>query len=145
MARKKNFPALALVAATTLAGVPMFRQGDVAIVRVGDLPPNITPRKRDRGRVVLAYGEITGHAHAITDKAVVQFDAPNATEAARQLLASVGLTVEISEHNQPSFLDVPEGATIEHEEHTAIALDPGKYVIIRQREYAPEALRSVAD
>lgn len=143
--RKKNSKAIALTAAAALTGTVMFRQGDVAIIRVGDLPANPEARKRDHGRVVLAYGEVTGHAHAITDKAVVQYDAPNATEAARQLLASVGLTVEISEHNQPSFLDVPDGATIEHEEHAAIALDPGKYVVLRQREYAPEALRSVAD
>lgn len=146
MTHKKNYPSLALTAAAALAGVQMFRQGDVAIVRVSALPSGATPRKRDKGRVVLAYGEVTGHAHAIADRAVVQFDAPNATEAARLLLASVGIKGEVlSEHNQPSFLDVPECATIEHEEHTAIALDPGQYVVIRQREYAPEALRSVAD
>lgn len=114
----------------------ILRQGDVALVRVSALPSvALTERKRDRGAVVLAYGEQTGHSHAIADKAVVQFDAPNATDAATQLLASVGLTVELHAANAPSFLEVPEAATVEHQEHDPIALDPGTYVVLRQCEW----------
>lgn len=118
------------------AAPPSYRQGDVLILRVNALPADATKRSRDNGRVVLAYGEVTGHAHSITEKDVVQFDARNATDAARQLLASVGLTVEVSEHNAPSFLDVPTGAEVKHEEHGTIVLEPGQYVVLRQREWS---------
>jgi len=113
-----------------------YRQGDVLLVRVGDLPARRTPKPRDAGRVILAYGEVTGHAHAITERAVVHFDTPNATDAARQLLASVGLTVELGPESAPSFLDVPEAAELRHDEHGVIALEPGQYVVLRQREWS---------
>ena len=50
----------------------MYRQGDVAIFTAdeyaaifGSVPEKGTRVDRDKGRVVLAYGEVTGHAHAI--------------------------------------------------------------------------------
>lgn len=132
MIRTQN-AGLALVA---LAAAFVGRQGDVAIFRVAALPPGAMLRKRECGRIVLAHGEVTGHAHAIREQSVAHFDAPNATEAARQLLASVGLTIEITEHNAPSFLDVTVAATVQHEEHAALALDPGQYIVLRQREWS---------
>ena len=42
-----------------------YRQGDVWIERSEHrLSRNAKPRARDRGRVILAYGEVTGHARA---------------------------------------------------------------------------------
>jgi hypothetical protein len=56
------------------------RQGDVLLIPVDVLPADVLPVdvlpadvlpvgvkpiKRDGGRVVLAYGQVTGHAHAI--------------------------------------------------------------------------------
>lgn len=138
MARRRTVP---LAAAAAL----IVRQGDVALIRVTSLPANLTERKRDQGRVVLAYGEVTGHAHAIVEKGVVQFDAENATDAARQLLASVGLTVEVTEQSAPSFIEVPQDAAVVHEEHGTIPLPAGKYVKLQQREYSPVEIRTVAD
>lgn len=138
MARRRN-ATLAAVAAL------IVRQGDVALIRVNDLPANLTERKRDGGRVVLAYGEVTGHAHAITKKGVMQFDAENAVDAAKKLLASVGLTVEVTEQNAPTFIEVPSDASIVHEEHGTIDLPAGKYVKLQQREYSPVEIRTVAD
>lgn len=46
-----------------------YRQGDVLLVRVED-DVKARPHRgvaRDAGRIVLAYGEATGHAHAIAD------------------------------------------------------------------------------
>lgn len=114
----------------------IFRQGDILIALVACLPAGITAKPRDNGRVVLAYGEVTGHAHAITEKAVVHYEAENATDAAQQLLASVGLTIEVGAENAPTFLDVPNGATLAHEEHGAVTLEPGQYVVLRQREWS---------
>ena len=44
-----------------------YRQGDVLIVPVRSMPGGMARRERDGGRIVLAYGEVTGHAHAIFD------------------------------------------------------------------------------
>ena len=44
-----------------------FRQGDVGLIPVASLPDGAKKVPRDKGRIVLAYGEVTGHAHAIYD------------------------------------------------------------------------------
>lgn len=46
----------------------IYAQGDVLLRRVQELPTAATPLPLDRGHVVLAYGEVTGHAHAIDGK-----------------------------------------------------------------------------
>jgi hypothetical protein len=106
---------------------PRYRQGDVYLVKAdGDIPPAAQPITRDRGRVVLAYGEVTGHAHVIVSPEVELF--ATTAEAADRWLR-VG----------------PNGATLTHDEHAAIALEPGVYRVRIQREYSPEAIRRVAD
>lgn len=103
----------------------IFRQGDVLIRSVRhSLTPQAKPVPRDHGRIVLAYGEVTGHAHAIDDAMAELFE-----EKDGRIYLKVGAT----------------GATIRHEEHAAIALAPGTYEIIHQREYHPTELRRVAD
>ena len=102
----------------------MYRQGDVLIERVARINRD-KPMKREDGKVVLAHGEVTGHAHAIADEAVEQFqaDAPGVTH-----------------------LEIREAvAMLKHEEHGTIELPRGKYIVRRQREYSPEEIRSVAD
>lgn len=103
-----------------------YRQGDVLIVAVTSKPRNLEPIERDAGRIVLAYGEVTGHAHAIKAQNAALFRDP-------KLMAV--------------FLHVTgdEPALLEHEEHSTIALPPGDYEIIRQVEYTPEAILGVAD
>ncbi len=46
-----------------------IRQGDVLLIPVKRILDDATPVARDHGRVVLAYGEVTGHSHAIADPA----------------------------------------------------------------------------
>jgi hypothetical protein len=105
----------------------MYRQGDVLVIPVRSIPKSATPRKREAGRVILAHGEVTGHAHAIDDTT----HAPTA-----QLLdAPDGL----------AYLKVDEISRLVHQEHGSIELAPGRYKVIRQREYTPEAIRTVAD
>lgn len=47
----------------------IYRQGDVALVVVDEIPANVelVPRDKERG-VVLAEGEATGHAHRIPSR-----------------------------------------------------------------------------
>lgn len=100
----------------------MFRQGDVIVIPVQEIPEAATPVERDNGRVILAYGEVTGHAHAITNRMAKYF-----------------------EEEGQNFLELAEPATLDHEEHDTIHLPAGKYQVIRQREYSPDAIRNVAD
>lgn len=103
-----------------------YRQGDVLVERIGSLPAKCKKLDREHGRVVLAHGEVTGHAHAIADEHVDLFE----TEK------EAGVT----------FLEVRAAmAALKHDEHSTITLPPGNYRVTRQREYSPEAIRNVAD
>lgn len=102
------------------------RQGDVLIVGVKSIPKNVEPVAREQGRVILAHGEATGHAHAIKDKRAALFRDPK--------LAAVFMHVSG---------DAP--VALEHDEHSEIMVPPGSYRVIRQREYQPNAIRTVAD
>ena len=101
----------------------MYRQGDVLIRRVAEIPEGTVPVKRDAGRVVLAYGEVTGHAHAMTDGGV-----------------------ELLEAHPGRYLRVTAASDLRHEEHATIRVDPGVYEVVIQREYDDvEEWRQVAD
>lgn len=101
------------------------RQGDVIIERVQRIPGKVTPVERDNGKVILAYGEVTGNSHAVLDPDVELLSTADAAER---------------------FLRVgSQGATVVHEEHGPITLAPGNYRVRIQREYSPEAIRNVAD
>ncbi|MGP0091028.1 MAG: hypothetical protein ACLPKB_13865 [Xanthobacteraceae bacterium] len=104
----------------------MYRQGDVLLVRVRSIPQALEPVAREMGRVVLAHGEVTGHAHAIRDAHAAMFrDAKGGA----------------------IFMNVSGEAPValEHDEHDTIDVPPGTYRVIRQREYSPETVRDVAD
>ena len=102
----------------------IFRQGDVLIVRRSRRPSgDAKPIAREKGRIVLAHGEATGHAHAIKSPKASLFEV-----AGRVFLAVDGDVV-----------------ALEHEEHHTIEIPRGDWEIIRQREYSPEAIRMVAD
>ncbi len=106
----------------------IYRQGDVLIVATDSIPTNATPVARENGRIVLAHGEVTGHCHAI-----------DADE-----LAATFLTADMDEMAD-RFLRVEREVQVVHDEHDAIILPPGEYVVRRQREYTPERIVNVAD
>jgi hypothetical protein len=43
----------------------MYRQGDIMLRSVERIPSALKKVPLDKGRVILAYGEVTGHAHAV--------------------------------------------------------------------------------
>lgn len=94
----------------------LLAQGDILLIPIAvpaQLPLN--PEARDaQGRVVLAYGDVTGHAHAIHRGAVLFRDT-----------GTGGGLLQVHDG----------GAEVEHEEHAAIALDPGWWEVRRQREW----------
>lgn len=99
-----------------------YRQGDVLLKPVNEIPVGAVEAAPDGDRVVLAYGEVTGHAHAI-----------------EAMLAT------ILKHGGKEYLRVLPGAFLRHEEHAPIEIEPGAYEIVHQREYEPQSWRRVVD
>lgn len=93
----------------------IYRQGDVLIQQIEQLPPGANLVEWE-DRVILAYGEVTGHAHAIS----TNFAKMYTWEGDR-------------------LLKIEPGAKLVHEEHATIMLPEGFYKVIQQREYVPEA------
>lgn len=98
-----------------------YRQGDVLLIGIDKLPLNAA-KEESAGRIVLAFGELTGHAHAISE-----------------------LEAEAYTSNDRRYLVVAEHATLKHEEHDGISLPRGIYRVVRQREYSPQVVHYVED
>jgi hypothetical protein len=96
----------------------IYRQGDVLLREVLAIPDAATPVDRDAGRVVLAYGEVTGHAHAIS-----------APEEEAVLLSTT---------ENERFLRLVADVDLVHEEHDPIRLPAGTYAVVLQREWTDE-------
>jgi len=100
----------------------MYRQGDVLLIPVNKVPANKKMVERVGGRLILAEGEATGHAHAISN------------QHASMYATAIGV-----------FLMLEKAAELLHEEHGKIDLPVGNYQVIRQREYDPVKERLVRD
>ena len=146
------------------------------IERVAAIPAAATLRKKDpeHRRLILAHGEVTGHAHAFDAATVEGFQAETGEEYFRVRGVEVKMTLPILRAWRGQILvDHPiHGAlefaaadvTIEgkkavikgsfgflrHDEHGTQAIPAGDYRggatgKVRQREYSPEEIRNVAD
>ena len=105
----------------TTATKRLYQQGD-CLIEQATIPCGA---RMEKGRV-LAYGEVTGHAHRLTE-------------------VSDGLLVEVGGQ---LYLSVgADGAEIVHEEHKPVAVPPGEYLVRRVREYDhfTEEARQVRD
>jgi hypothetical protein len=128
----------------------MYRQGDVLLVAVGGVPAGASPVGRRGGRLVLAYGEATGHAHTIDSDDAALFDGgPTERPVVSRGDSSNSFILAVRpEAARSVYLDVRgvEPVLLRHQEHDSILVDPGTYRVVRQREYAPRAApRPVAD
>jgi hypothetical protein len=95
--------------------VSMYRQGDVLLIRVEELPPKKKRRKMKTD--IIVRGEATGHAHRIFNGTLYQ---------------------NWSRTQRPRrFIKANKGAKLIHDEHGEIDLEEGIYQIVRQREYDP--------
>ena len=110
----------------------VFRQGDVLIRQTTKTPSAQAKSITDQGRVILAYGEVTGHAHQVVADGLDNTDPVPAMQL-------------FEEPDGSRILVIARPSALTHEEHGTIALAPANYEIIRQVEYAPEAIRNVAD
>jgi hypothetical protein len=101
-----------------------YRQGDVYLAKINQ---EVTPGKRlspDPARgTVLAYGEVTGHAHTLDPVKTELYELPP------------GLLEGVPEAANARLLRVLEPVSLRHEEHGPISLEPGDYYIGIQIEY----------
>lgn len=107
----------------------IYAQGDVLLIKMKSIPDNKKEYVRQNGKIILAWGEKTGHHHRIED---------NTTQAWVDENDTVWLEVK----------DLIEEAKVLHEEHGEIQLPTGCYKVIReQREFESEkgASRKVLD
>ena len=101
-----------------------YRQGDVLLNPIKSLPKKAKKTTtRDNGRVILAYGEVTGHAHAV-------MDCPE---------------IETYEADGKTYLRIKESVDLVHEEHTNHTISPGDYEVTIQREYRRKQIERVID
>lgn len=100
-----------------------IRQGDVLLVSVDGVKAPKKKKVREGERIILAEGEATGHAHAVSASDAVLFH-----------------------RGETRFLRTVKPTLLRHEEHSHINL-PGTttFRVIRQREYSPREIRNVAD
>lgn len=108
---------------------------------------------KEHGRAILAHGEVTGHHHEVLD----------ACETHDPAELSIPACDFFEEPDGRRILLAHRACLLRHQEHAPIALDPanpeqfrqgdvfglpigdGAWEIRRQREYSPEAIRTVAD
>lgn len=95
----------------------VYRHGDVIIFRLDQANLEaftMTPVNK----LVLAYGEVTGHAHRLAGEVNIAANAPEA-----------GI--------EPVLFEVINKAVLTHEEHDTIVLNKGVYLKVNQVEYDP--------
>lgn len=102
-----------------------IRQGDVILLSIK--PTDSIAAVENIGtrlpHLTLAEGEVTGHSHRISEG-----------------------QAELYEKDGTLYLRVlSETATLTHEEHKAIQIPQGSWMVRIQREYEPEGWRYVAD
>ena len=104
--------------------IGQVRQGDVLVHKVIEkkIPKGAEQIQADNQRTILAYGEVTGHAHAL-----------DATKTA------------LYEWQGNRLLERKTATPLKHEEHRLIQQSKGLFKVIQQKECTPEAIRNVAD
>lgn len=106
----------------------IYRQGDVLLVPCSGVPAEAVPQSIQNGRVVLAEGERTGHAHTMLADRVAFFREDGAGSGGYLRVGGA------------------DPVALNHEEHATVEVAPGNYRVIQQREYQPQSRpRRVSD
>jgi hypothetical protein len=104
-----------------------IRQGDVLLIPVAAIPKDAAEQPAKGGKIVLAYGEVTGHHH--------RFEFRDTSHNVKLYVA----------HGGARYLHVTAPAELLHEEHDTARVPVGRYLIPQQVEYTPAELRNVQD
>lgn len=103
------------------------RQGDVLLKMVDKLPDGCI-QIENKNTVVLAYGEATGHQHAIYED-----------------LDKIKIWAKGKVKYLEVMGEVMATVMLKHEEHTQMPILPGIYKLPVQVEYSPKELRITMD
>lgn len=106
---------------------------------------------RHQGRIILAFGEVTGHMHEVlTAEALAVPDESQAMffthdDGTRELVLLAPCVLRHDEH-APIALDPSHPQQVRQGDVLLQPLGPGAWRVIQQREgYSPESWRAVAD
>lgn len=100
-----------------------FRHGDVVIKQIDSIPKEAIDITPEKGDLILAEGEATGHAHRFPEGAGKLF-----------------------KYNEKTYLKVTkERKALTHEEHLKGELPIGIYEISIQQDYEPSGWKRVID
>ncbi|HYG86012.1 MAG TPA: hypothetical protein VD978_07115 [Azospirillum sp.] len=101
-----------------------YRQGDVLLIPCEALPSWARPVAPTGDDVILARGEVTGHAHTMLAERVCYFR---------------------EDGSGRGFIQVHGGdpVALQHQEHAPMQVEPGLYEVRRQREYRPRTAASL--
>ena len=105
----------------------VIRQGDVMLIPVKSIPKDAIEQPPKGNKIVLAYGEVTGHHH--------RFEFMDTSHNAKLRITESGAR----------YLDVLADCDLLHEEHSTVRVPKGRYLIPQQVEYTPAELHRVAD
>jgi hypothetical protein len=104
----------------------ILRQGDVLIMPCAQIPATATPVAAERGRLILARGEATGHHHSVALHPRIAMFRDDAS----------GGTLYIKN-------EIP--APLTHQEHSALTIMPGTHEVRIQRTVQTGVARRVTD
>ena len=102
------------------------QQGDVILTRINKLPNGSRKiiKKNNKGEMVLAEGETTGHYHGIAEN-----------------------KSELFTINNVMYMDLKENSILTHQEHKHIELEAGVWQIgiVKEYDYFSKMVRKVVD
>ena len=133
----------------------VIRQGDVALVSVRAIPKDAIEQPIAGSKLILALGEATGHHHRFefldqtqNVKLYVAHGGARYLEVKEGSFFTKDIVSKIVGKDGTPFVLGDEkipGQPLKHEEHTAVAVPPGNWLLPQQVEYSPAELRRVAD
>ncbi len=102
------------------------QQGDCIVMAIESFPEGERILDDQAARKILAYGEVTGHSHAISDE-------ENACTVFRIL--------------NKLYIETSKPVALKHEEHDTIIIPPGKHEvrIVIEADHISGVVRRVAD
>jgi hypothetical protein len=114
----------------------LVAQGDVVLVRIAkEKRTGFAEQPRDaHGRIVLAYGETSGHAHVLRAQGVCLLRNETSGERILRVLDPCDL-----------LHDMGAEALVETGEHLSVALTPGDYRVIQQCEWVGQGVARAQD
>jgi len=107
-----------------MANAKQIQQGDVLFAKVDKLPVGCVAVVRQRGDLVIAEGESTGHRHIIMDK-----------------------TATLWELRGDLYLEVTDPVVLTHDEHKELPIPVGVYKvgIVQEYDHFNDVIRDVRD